>query len=51
MLVFIDLFFVAIPPAMNIPVRNYPLPVINEPPMYVVGDKSGQRAMPPNAGV
>lgn len=38
-----------VPPAMNIPVRNYPLPMINEPPMYVLGEKSGQRAMPPGA--
>ncbi|KAF8758894.1 hypothetical protein RHS01_02516 [Rhizoctonia solani] len=30
-------------------IRNYPLPIINEPPMYVVGEKSGQRVMAPNA--
>ncbi|QRW00038.1 SWI/SNF complex protein [Ceratobasidium sp. AG-Ba] len=38
-----------VPPTMNIPVRSYPLPIINEPPMYVIGEKSGQRVMPPNA--
>ncbi|CAE7167780.1 unnamed protein product [Rhizoctonia solani] len=37
------------PAAMNVPVRNYPLPIINEPPMYVMGEKSGQRVMAPNA--
>ncbi|KAF8610052.1 hypothetical protein BDV93DRAFT_517246 [Ceratobasidium sp. AG-I] len=36
-------------PTMNVPVRNYPLPILNEPPMYVMGEKSGQRAMVPNA--
>lgn len=41
---------VAIPPTMNVPVRNYPLPILNEPPMYVIGEKSGQRAMVPNTG-
>jgi hypothetical protein len=46
----IGLGHAAVPPAMNVPVRNYPLPMINEPPMYVVGEKSGQRALPPNAG-
>ncbi|ELU44855.1 hypothetical protein AG1IA_01114 [Rhizoctonia solani AG-1 IA] len=39
----------ALPPTMNVPIRNYPLPIINEPPMYVVGEKSGQRVMAPNA--
>ncbi|CAE6436485.1 unnamed protein product [Rhizoctonia solani] len=38
-----------LPPTMNVPIRNYPLPIINEPPMYVVGEKSGQRVMAPNA--
>ncbi|CAE6476798.1 unnamed protein product [Rhizoctonia solani] len=38
-----------VPPAMNVPIRNYPLPIINEAPMYVIGEKSGQRAMIPNA--
>ncbi|KAJ1309725.1 hypothetical protein OPQ81_006490 [Rhizoctonia solani] len=38
-----------VPPTMNMPIRNYPLPIINEPPMYVIGEKSGQRVMAPNA--
>ncbi|KAG8707191.1 hypothetical protein FRC08_000658 [Ceratobasidium sp. 394] len=37
-----------VPPTMNIPIRSYPLPMINEPPMYVMGEKSGQRVLPPN---
>ncbi|CAE6414093.1 unnamed protein product [Rhizoctonia solani] len=37
-----------VPPSINIPIRNYPLPIINEPPMYVMGEKSGQRVMAPN---
>ena len=40
----------AVPPTINVPMRNYPLPILNEPPMYVMGEKSGQRAMVPNAG-
>ncbi|CAE6414806.1 unnamed protein product [Rhizoctonia solani] len=38
-----------VPPTINIPIRNYPLPTINDPPIYVMGEKSGQRVMAPNA--
>ncbi|KLO05741.1 hypothetical protein SCHPADRAFT_838959 [Schizopora paradoxa] len=32
------------PNFMNRPVRKYPLPPLNEPPMFVIGDRVGQRA-------
>lgn len=35
---------------MNQPVRTYPLRVFNEPAVYVVGDKAGQKVYPPGAG-
>lgn len=31
---------------MNQPVRNYPLREINEPSVYVVGDRAGQKVYP-----
>jgi hypothetical protein len=35
---------------MNQPVRSYPLRNFSEPAVYVMGDKAGQKAFPPNAG-
>ena len=35
-------------PALNQPVRNYPLRPINEPGLFVVGDKIGRQAPHPN---
>lgn len=32
------------------PVRSYPLRPVTEPPMFVLGDKQGQKVFPPNAG-
>ena len=31
---------------MNQPVRSYPLRTVNEPPVYVTGDKAGVKAYP-----
>jgi len=31
------------------PVRNYPLRQVSEPPVYVAGDKAGQKVYPPGA--
>ncbi|TFK40731.1 hypothetical protein BDQ12DRAFT_627394 [Crucibulum laeve] len=31
------------PAVMNQPVRNYPLRALNEPPMFVIGEKAGQK--------
>ncbi|KAJ7623692.1 hypothetical protein FB45DRAFT_926484 [Roridomyces roridus] len=39
-----------IPALMTQPVRSYPLRNINETPMYVLGEKAGQKAYPPGAG-
>ncbi|PPR00439.1 hypothetical protein CVT24_004500 [Panaeolus cyanescens] len=38
------------PQLMNQPVRTYPLRMVNEPAVYVVGEKAGQKAMPPGQG-
>ncbi|KAL1718638.1 hypothetical protein EV715DRAFT_200636 [Schizophyllum commune] len=39
-----------IPPAVaQVPVRNYPLRPVNEPPVFVMGDRAGQKAFPPGA--
>ena len=35
-------------PALNQPVRNYPLRPINEPALFVVGEKIGRQAPHPN---
>ncbi|PCH40530.1 hypothetical protein WOLCODRAFT_117404 [Wolfiporia cocos MD-104 SS10] len=37
----------AIPPSINQPVRAYPLRPFNEPGMYVMGEKAGQKVYPP----
>ncbi|KAG6841024.1 hypothetical protein C0991_002572 [Blastosporella zonata] len=34
---------------MNHPIRNYPLRIVNEPSIYVAGDKMGQKVYPPGA--
>jgi len=39
-----------IPSLLNSPVRQYPLRQITEPPVYVMGDKAGQKVYPPSAG-
>ena len=39
-----------VPSLLNSPVRQYPLRQITEPPVYVMGDKAGQKAYPPSAG-
>lgn len=42
----------AIAPALaNQPVRAYPLRTINEPPMFVIGDKAGQKVYPPGSSM
>ncbi|KAG6870998.1 hypothetical protein C0995_009095 [Termitomyces sp. Mi166 len=33
---------------MNHPVRNYPLRIVNEPAVYVAGEKMGQKVYPPS---
>ncbi|KAG8214832.1 NADP-dependent oxidoreductase domain-containing protein [Butyriboletus roseoflavus] len=38
-----------VPSLMNSPVRQYPLRQINDPPVYVMGDKTGQKAYPPSS--
>ncbi|KAG5652971.1 hypothetical protein H0H81_002869 [Sphagnurus paluster] len=38
-----------IPALMNQPVRNYPLRVVNEPAIYVAGEKMGHKVYPPGA--
>ncbi|KAF7370962.1 SWI/SNF and RSC complexes subunit ssr4 [Mycena sanguinolenta] len=38
------------PNLMNQPVRSYPLRIYNEPSVYVVGEKAGQKVFPPGAG-
>jgi len=37
-------------PALNQPVRTYPLRVVNEPSVYISGDKMGQKVYPPGSG-
>ncbi|KAI0775555.1 hypothetical protein BD413DRAFT_529374 [Trametes elegans] len=37
-------------PSLNQPVRNYPLRPVNEPPMYVMGEKQGQKVYPGGGG-
>ena len=37
-------------PAMNQPVRTYPLRAVHEPSVYVAGDKMGQKVYPPGSG-
>jgi hypothetical protein len=37
-------------PALNQPVRTYPLRVVNEPSVYIAGDKMGQKVYPQGAG-
>ncbi|KAM6494099.1 hypothetical protein JOM56_010460 [Amanita muscaria] len=34
---------------LNQAVRPYPLPMINQPPVFVLGEKAGQKAFPPGA--
>ncbi|CAL1713720.1 unnamed protein product [Somion occarium] len=41
---------VAIAPSMNTPVRAYPLRTPNEPHVYVIGDKTGQKVYPQGMG-
>jgi hypothetical protein len=45
------IFFAEILPALNQPVRTYPLRVVNEPSVYISGDKMGQKVYPPGSGV
>jgi hypothetical protein len=35
---------------MNQPVRTYPLRIVHEPPVYVAGEKTGQKVYPPGSG-
>jgi hypothetical protein len=35
---------------MNQPVRSYPLPPVNQPAVYVLGEKAGQKVHPPGSG-
>lgn len=37
-------------PALNQPVRTYPLRVVNEPSVYIAGEKMGQKVYPQGAG-
>ena len=37
-------------PALNQPVRTYPLRAVNEPSVYIAGDKMGQKVYPPGPG-
>lgn len=37
-------------PSMNQPVRSYPLPTPNQPAVYVLGDKAGQKVYPAGSG-
>ncbi|KAJ6581069.1 hypothetical protein B0H19DRAFT_1113509 [Mycena capillaripes] len=39
-----------VPALMGQPVRSYPLRVFNEPSVYVMGEKAGQKVFPPNSG-
>lgn len=45
-----DTFAETVPSLLNSPVRQYPLRQITEPPVYVMGDKAGQKVYPPSAG-
>lgn len=45
-----DILAETVPSLLNSPVRQYPLRQITEPPVYVMGDKAGQKAFPPSAG-
>jgi len=40
-----------IPPLANQPARAYPLPMINQPPVFVLGEKVGQKVFPPGTGM
>jgi len=42
---------VSIPPHANQAVRAYPVPMINQPPVFVLGEKVGQKVFPPGAGM
>ncbi|KAJ7493312.1 hypothetical protein B0H11DRAFT_2005846 [Mycena galericulata] len=39
-----------VPALMNQPVRSYPLRIVNEAAVFVMGEKVGQKVYPPNAG-
>ncbi|KAF8196886.1 hypothetical protein K438DRAFT_1933985 [Mycena galopus ATCC 62051] len=39
-----------VPTLMNQPVRSYPLRVYNEPAVFVIGEKAGQKVFPPGGG-
>ncbi|KAF7356989.1 SWI/SNF and RSC complexes subunit ssr4 [Mycena venus] len=38
------------PALMNQPARSYPLRIFNEPAVYVIGEKAGQKVFPPGGG-
>ncbi|KAF8736035.1 hypothetical protein AX14_000979 [Amanita brunnescens Koide BX004] len=40
-----------IPPLANQAARAYPLPLINQPPVFVLGEKVGQKVYPPGASI
>lgn len=42
--------YVAIIPSLNHPTRAYPLRAPNEPPVYVIGEKAGQKVFPGGPG-
>lgn len=39
-----------VPSLLNSPIRQYPLRQLTEPPVYVMGEKTGQKVYPPSAG-
>lgn len=39
-------YCIAIMPSLNQPVRSYPLRAVNEPAVYVMGEKQGQKVFP-----
>lgn len=41
----------AIVPSIDMPTRNYPLRNLNEPPVYVMGERQGQKVLPNPAGM
>ena len=41
----------AIVPSIDMPTRNYPLRNLNEPPVYVMGERQGQKVVPNPAGM
>ncbi|KAH7913347.1 hypothetical protein BJ138DRAFT_1081741 [Hygrophoropsis aurantiaca] len=43
-------FIPIVPSLQNAQVRQYPLRPINDPPVFVMGDKAGQKVFPPGAG-